>query len=388
MRYLTAGESHGKALTAIIEGFPANLKINISDINFELKRRQSGYGRGARMKIESDKAEITAGVRGGLTLGSPICLVIQNADYKNWTAYMDAETGDLSQKRLTAVRPGHADLSGCVKFNQTDARNILERSSARQTAIRTAVGALCKQFLHALGITIASYVHNIGGEIDGKQYGFEQILQADGGDNGGGDAGTRCLSAAVAKRQREAIDRAAAAGDTVGGAFTVVVRGLKIGVGSHTEWDLKLDAELSRALMSLQGVKAVEAGIGAAAANVLGSAAHDRVYLAKNSDKNARFFCRKTNNAGGVEGGISNGEDIVLRVTVKPIPTLRNGLSTVDIATLKPATAAAERSDICAVPAASVIAENIAAFTVADMILKKTGGDHMEEILERWKGLI
>jgi chorismate synthase len=383
MRYLTAGESHGKALTAILEGFPANLKINISDINLELKRRQAGYGRGARMKIESDKAEFSAGVRNGVSLGSPICLVIQNADYKNWAAYMDAGSCDTSQKRVTAVRPGHADLSGCVKFNQTDARNILERSSARQTAIRTAVGALCKQFLAALGITIASYVHNIGGEIDGEKYSFEQILQADG--KGGG---TRCLSAAVAKKQMEAIDRAAAAGDTVGGAFTVIIRGLKIGVGSHTEWDLKLDAELSRALMSLQGVKAVEAGIGADAGSVLGSAAHDCVYLTKNPDKNARFFCRKTNAAGGIEGGISNGEDIVLRVTVKPIPTLRNGLSTVDIATLKPAVAASERSDVCAVPAASVIAENIAAFSIADMILKKTGGDSMEEILERWKRLI
>lgn len=351
LKYLTAGESHGPELTAIIEGLPANLKIDFEAVNRELARRQEGYGRGARQKIESDKAVFTAGIRNGITLGSPIAVKIKNRDYENWVPYMDAEKCDTETKKLTAVRPGHADLAGCIKYNQTDARNILERASARETAIRTAIGAVARQFLEALGITIFSRVISLGGER-------------------GGDS------------QRAAVDKARAEGDTLGGIVEVTLHGMKTGLGSHTEYYRKADARFAAGLMSIQSVKAVEVGAGVNAALKKGSEAHDRIY------PNAGGYERKTNFAGGIEGGITNGEDIVLTVSAKPLPSLLAGLDTIDLNTKKAAKGAAERSDVCAAEAIAVIAENVAAITAAELVLEKTGGDHMEEITERWKKLI
>lgn len=353
LKYLTAGESHGSELTAIIEGLPANLKINFDAVDRELHKRQQGYGRGARQKIESDKAVFTAGIRNGMTTGAPIAMKIVNKDYENWAAFMDAKECDTETKKLTAVRPGHADLAGCIKYNQTDARNILERASARQTAIRTAVGAVCAQFLGALGIT-----------------GEGRVLTICGTEK--------------PEKQHALIDKARAEGDTLGGVVEVTLRGVKAGLGSHTEWYKKADGRFAAALMSIQSVKAAEVGAGASAAYINGEKIHDRIYP---SAENGKFYTRKTNFAGGIEGGITNGEDIILTVSAKPLPSLASGLDTIDINTKKAVKGASERSDVCAVEALAVIAANVAAITMAELVLEKTGGDHMEEILERWNKL-
>ncbi len=372
MRYLTAGESHGRALIAILEGVPAGLKISREDFDREAARRMSGYGRGGRMKIESDKAEILSGMRGGYTTGAPIGIMIQNRDYPNWERATDPFTGDVSLKKLTAVRPGHADYAGCVKYGFDDARNILERASARQTAIRVALGVVCKRYLAELGIFIGSHVTVIGGVRGAYVAATARELERADSDP------VRCMDASASEKMCARIDEARAAGDTVGGKFQVIAEGVPVGIGSHTEYFRKLDYRLGGELMSLQSVKSVSIGLGADCESRPGSDVHDAMYL-----KNGRIV-RRSNNAGGIEGGISNGENIVINCVVKPIPTLMAGLPTVDIAQLKETLSQPERSDVCAVPAAAVVAEAITAYVLADVISETLGGDRMDEVKERF----
>ena len=333
-RFLTAGESHGKSLTAIIEGLPAGLEIDEDFINAELKRRQGGYGRGGRMKIESDKVEITSGVRFGKTLGSPLTLVIENKDFENWKKIMSVKAEDYTdEKSFTAYRPGHADYAGSVKYNRQDLRDILERSSARKTAIYVAVGAVAKSLLKHYGITCSSKILQIG---EGKCE--EEFCRE--------------------------IDRAKANGDTAGGKFEVVFGNLPVGLGSHVHWDRKLDGRIAQAVMSIPAVKAVSFGDGEDAYKIFGSEFHDEIYLADNGK-----IYRKTNHAGGVEGGMSNGEDLVVKAVMKPIPTLKKPLNTVDSKTMAQTTAHFERSDACAVEACCVVAEAMIACVLANEIM-------------------
>lgn len=373
MRFLDAGESHGKALVGIIEGLPSGLRIDEKFINDELDRRRAGYGRGGRMKIESDRAEILSGVRDALTLGSPLAFVIENADFSNWKGIMgEGACPDKALRAVTAVRPGHADYAGSVKYGFTDARNVLERASARETAARVAAGAVAKLLLKELGIEVGSHVYAIGGVKCSKgQYSADKLIgYAD-------QSPVRCMNAKTAKEMMKAIDEAKAAGDTLGGEVEVVISGVPAGIGSYVHYDRKLDYALMGAIGSVQSVKAVEIGLGADYAEYPGSEVHDEMYLDGGRIK------RKTNNAGGIEGGVSNGEDIIIRAALKPIPTVMRGLNTVDIATDECVRSEPERSDVCAVPAGGVVLEAVAAFVIADKILETLGGDRMDEIVER-----
>ncbi len=374
MRFLDAGETHGKGLTVIIEGVPAGLKLSADEINRELKRRQSGYGRGGRMKIESDSAEILSGVRGGLTLGSPIALFIENKDYKNWTDVMGAEQCDFTKRVVSEVRPGHADYPGCVKYGFTDARNVLERASARETAARVAVGAVAKKLLCELGISVGSHVFNIGGvTAPVGVYGADELIKNSDLSE------VRCMDNDASDKMKARIDEAKAAGDTLGGEVEVVISGVPVGIGSHVHYDRKLDYALMGAIGSVQSVKSVSIGLGREYADRLGSEVHDAMYL------NNGGIVRKTNNAGGIEGGISNGEDVIIRAALKPIPTVMKGLDTVDIRTKQAVKSSPERSDVCAVPAGGVVLEAVAAFVIADKLLETLGGDTLEEIKDRIK---
>ena len=352
LRFITAGESHGSQLTAILEGIPAGVKINLESINNDLFRRQQGYGRGGRMKIESDKVEIVSGVRFGETIGSPITLLVVNRDFANWQDRM-AAFGEPTGDKVTAVRPGHADLNGVIKYNRNDARDILERSSARETTMRVAVGGVCKEFLKACGIDIKSRVTIIGG--------VKNNLESD-----------------INEDIKSKIDDAKKKGDTLGGVFEVIVKGVPVGLGSHIQWDRKLDAKIAMAMMSIQAIKGVEIGAGFECANLFGSQVHDEIFYDNNSNK----IYRKTNNAGGIEGGMSNGEDIIIRAVMKPIPTLMTPLKTIDIATKQQVLASKERSDTCAVEAAAVVGEAMAAFVIAQAIIDKFGGDSLADILK------
>lgn len=373
MQYLTAGESHGRGLVGILEGLPAGVPLNAEYTAREMARRMSGYGRGGRMKIETDEVEFWSGVRGGVSLGSPIALVIPNRDYRNWEKVMGAFEADITQKQLTAVRPGHADYAGCIKYDTRDARNILERASARQTAVRVAIGSICKQFLSELGIAIGSYVT----EIAGIKTDFVPDCAA--GLNALADASpVRCPDEAATRAMIERIDECKKNGDTAGGKVTVVVSGMPVGVGSHVEYYRKLDYLLSGHLASLQAVKSVSIGLGEDAAHRLGSQVHDCMY-----PDGMGGIVRKTNRAGGIEGGMTNGEDVIVSCTVKPIPTLMAGLDTVDIVTGEAVRSAPERSDVCAVPAAGVVAEAIVAYVLADAIVATFGGDTLDEVRER-----
>ena len=382
LRFLTAGESHGKALIGILEGIPSGLPLSEKDIDKDLERRQKGYGRGGRMKIESDHSEILSGVRWGKTIGAPIALLINNSDYQNWGAGMSACAEDVgSIPDVTRPRPGHADLTGAVKYAHYDMRNILERSSARETAMRVALGAIAKKFLREFQIVIGSFVTQIGnlslewprgqgfrGPQESAQMLISLCKKAD-------KSPVRCPDAGVAVKMMRWIDRAAKSGDSVGGVFEVIVTGVPIGLGSHIQWDRKLDGRLARALMSIQAIKGVEAGLGFQMSKCSGSEVMDEIFYSRQSG-----FYRKTNNAGGIEGGITNGMPILLRAAMKPIPTLRRPLRSVDIRNRKPLRAVYERSDICAVPAAGIIGEAMVALTIADVFLEKFGGDSMEEI--------
>ncbi len=370
IRLTTAGESHGKGLFAILEGIPAGLNLDLSRIDARLALRQSGYGRGERQKIESDRAEILSGVRNRVTLGSPITLAVRNRDYGNWEECMAPEGCDTEKRRLSKVRPGHADLSGMLKFGQNDARNILERASARETAVRVAAGEICRQLLAALGIEIAGYVKSVGTVSDDKQYSFEEISHR--------SELLGMLDRDAEERACRLIDACKAEGDTLGGVAELRIKGLKSGYGSCMTYREKLDARLCAALMSVQAVKGVEVGLGFSASALRGSEVHDEIYR----DKTLGYF-RKTNRAGGIEGGMSNGEEIVLRAAMKPIPTLMRGLRTVDTDTLLPASAASERSDVCAILAFETVCEAAVAAELAAVVSERLGGDTVEELCRR-----
>lgn len=369
LRFMTAGESHGAALTAILEGVPAGLRIPRAAIDDALARRQRGYGRGDRMKIETDRVTVLSGMRFGETLGSPLTLQVVNRDFENWTDRMDP-FGAPAGAKVTAVRPGHADLTGVLKYERTDARDILERSSARETTMRVAVGAVCGALLRELGITVASHVTVIGGEAVNRA----AIRDEDIGVTNSADLS--CCDPDAAVRMKARIDAAKAVGDTLGGIFEIVVRGLPAGLGSHVQWDRRLDGRLAGALMSIQAIKGVEIGAGFACAHVPGSEIHDEIYM----DADGRPY-RRTNRAGGLEGGMTNGEPLVVRAVMKPIPTLMVPLHTIDIASKKEVSAAKERSDCCAVPAASAVGEAMLSFVLADAVCTMFHADTMTDLM-------
>ncbi|MCD8040697.1 MAG: chorismate synthase [Clostridia bacterium] len=375
MKLTTAGESHGKALTGIIEGLPSNLEIDIDAVNRDLALRQSGYGRGGRQKIERDRIEILSGVRNRLTLGSPLCFAIVNADYKNWQQYMAPEGCDVTGRTLTKVRPGHADLTGMKKYCQSDARNILERASARETAVRVAAGSIAKCYLKALGVQVGGYVRCVCGAEDNNVYPFSALAAAK-------EQPLFMLNDKVQKQAMALIDSLKEQGDTAGGIVEIRINGLKSGFGSCMTYGEKLDARLAGALMGVQAIKGVEVGIGFEAGRLPGSKVHDEIFA------NGGTYVRNTNNAGGIEGGMSNGEDIVLRAVMKPIPTLMRGLKTVDTATGQPCTAAGERSDVAAICACEIILESVAAFTIAQAVSERLGGDDVKEVIKRYGELV
>ena len=373
MKLTTAGESHGKALVGIIEGLPAHLFIDFDEIDGYLALRQSGYGRGARQKLERDKVEFLAGVRGGQTLGSPVCFQVKNLDYANWEQIMDAKQADSSLRTVTKVRPGHADLTGLLKYAQSDARNILERSSARETAVRVAAGSICRQLLKALGVEVSGYVKEICGVKDESAHSFEEL-------EGAKKNPLFMLDPKIERMAMAKIDEIRSAGDTAGGKIVIVVKGLKRGFGSCMTYEDKLDGKLCGALMSVQAIKGVEVGMGMEVASHRGSEVHDEIYF--DGD-----FRRRTNRAGGIEGGMSNGEEIVLTCAMKPIPTLMRGLETVDYLTHEPKRADTERSDVCAVPACEIILESVVATVLCKEVLHRLGGDTMEEVVKRYRNL-
>ena len=375
LRFYTAGESHGQALLTFLSGLPAGLRVDVAAINHELHRRQLGYGRGGRQKIEKDAAEIFAGVRHGQTIGAPIALRIENRDWANWEKILPVEASDAPEtqsKRLVAPRPGHADLAGSQKFNFHDARYVLERASARETAARVAAGAFARQLLEEFGTEIASHTIQVGHvklERPAKWSEIRAVCQDL-------ESPLRCVDAAVQEKMKAEVDAALKAGDTVGGVFEIVTHNVPVGLGSHAQWDEKLDGKLAQALMSVQAVKAVEIGSGVLAAGSYGSEVQDEISY----DKGARRFRRSSNRAGGLEGGMTNGEDVVVRGFLKPISTLRKALGTADMVTKEPVQAAYERSDWCVVPAGGVAGEAMVALVLADAFLQKFGGDSLAEM--------
>lgn len=375
LRIQTAGESHGQGLVAILSGLPAGLRVDFDYVNRDLKRRQGGYGRGGRMKIESDTAQFLSGVRQGRTVGSPITILIENRDWANWKealAVEDSPETRAKYKPLSRPRPGHADLAGCLKYNFPEARYVLERASARETAARVAAGSLAKVFLREFGIEIASHVVALGRvALEGAPVPFEKVLALRERE----EVGLACVDPATEARMKEEVDRAIEERDTVGGTFEVIVHGVPPGLGSCAQWDERLDGLLAQALMSIQAVKAVEVGSGIENSAQAGSRVHDEIGY----DRARSRFTRPSNRAGGLEGGITNGEDIVLRGYLKPISTLRRPLESVDFETKETVKAAYERSDVCVVPAAGVVGEAMAALTLTRAFLEKFGGDSLEE---------
>jgi chorismate synthase len=381
VRFVTAGESHGQALVAWISGLPAGLAVDQDFIQRELHRRQLGYGRGARQRIEKDQAEIFAGVRHGKTIGAPIALRIENRDWKNWEKALpveDTEGAEDSQRPLTAARPGHADLAGALKFNFHDARYILERASARETAARVAAGAFAKLLLGEFGVTVLSHTGAVGHVRLERSAGWQEIVAAC--ENL--ESPLRCVDADTELRMKAEVERALKEGDSVGGVFEVIARGVPAGLGSHAQWDEKLDAKLARAVMSIQAVKAIEIGTAVENAGSYGSEVQDEIRY----DESSKRFARSSNRAGGIEGGITNGSDIVVRGYLKPISTLRRPLQTVDMKTKEPVKAAYERSDVCVVPAAGVIGEAMVALELAGAFLEKFGGDSVQEMRRNYDG--
>ncbi|HYP01354.1 MAG TPA: chorismate synthase [Pyrinomonadaceae bacterium] len=381
-RFTTAGESHGRALVAIVEGLPAGVPVDVELINRELRRRQWGYGRGGRMKIEQDAAEILSGVRHGLTLGSPVALMIENKDWKNWTEVMSAEARETAptaenSRRVKRPRPGHADLAGGLKYGTRDLRDILERASARETAARVGCGALAKQLLAAFQVEILSHVVQLGGVPDAPvDLKWREIAAIPD------DAPLRCGDPEAQARMVELVDERRREGDTLGGIFEVVARGVVAGLGAHTSWDEKLDGRLAQSLMSIPAVKAVAIGAGVEASARAGSQVHDEIEY----ERESRRFTRPTNRAGGLEGGITNGEELRVRGHLKPISTLRRALRSVDIDTKEEEAAAFERSDVTAVPAAGVIGEAMVALVLAGAMREKFGGDSLAEMRRNFDG--
>jgi chorismate synthase len=375
LRFYTAGESHGQALLAFISGLPAQLPVDFDFINRELRRRQLGYGRGGRQKLEKDHAEIFAGVRHGKTIGAPVALRIENRDWVNWEKILPVQASSESsgqERKLIAPRPGHADLAGSQKFDYHDARYILERASARETAARVAAGAFAKLLLRELGTEIASHTVQVG-HVRLEHPSTWKKIHAASADL---DSPLRCIDAALQEKMKAEVDAALKAGDTVGGIFEVVAHNVPVGLGSHAQWDEKLDGRLAQAMMSIQAVKAVEIGAGVTAAGSFGSEVQDEIFY----EKSARRFRRSSNRAGGLEGGITNGEDVVVRGYLKPISTLRQPLHTADMVTKEPVQAAYERSDWCVVPAGAVAGEAMVALVLADAFLQKFGGDSLAEM--------
>jgi len=381
LRFFTAGESHGQALLAWVSGLPAGLPVDFDFINRELHRRQLGYGRGGRQKIEKDRVEALAGVRHGQTIGAPIALLIENRDWPNWEKALPVEDvagAEEAQRPLTAPRPGHADLAGALKFNLHDARYVLERASARETAARVAAGAFAKLLLREFGNEVASHVIAVGKVRLERAAAWEEIQAVCANL----ESPLRCIDAATEARMKAEVDQVLRAGDSVGGIFEVVAHNVTPGLGSHTQWDEKLDGRLARAVMSIQAVKAVEIGSGVANATSYGSEVQDEIRY----DASRKRFVRPTNRAGGLEGGITNGEDVVVRGYLKPISTLRRPLETADLATKQPVKAAYERSDVCVVPAAGVAGEAMVAVVLAEAFLQKFGGDSLVETRRNFEG--
>ena len=378
LRFLTAGESHGQALVVTIDGMPAGLDVDLEALNAQLRRRQGGYGRGRRMAIESDHVEILAGVRHGITTGAPIAFVIRNRDWVNWqqTMYVESEMPEgaagVRRAEVTRPRPGHADLAGAIKYGHDDIRNVLERASARETAARVAAGSLARQLLGRFGIRLASHVSAIGDVMlpEGRTVSFSEAMAISD------EAPLRCADSNVQQRMMAAIDKARDAGDTLGGVFEIIASGMPVGLGSYVQWDRKLDGRLGQAIMCIHAIKAVGIGIGPEVALRPGSRVHDEILPPRENG----FPVRPTNNAGGLEGGVTNGEDVRVVAFMKPISTLMKPLRSVDLATMAESPAAIERSDVCAVPAAAVVGEAMVAFVLADAFLEKFGGDSIEEI--------
>ena len=381
VRFLTAGESHGRALVVILEGVPAGLSLDLDAITRDLRRRQGGYGRGRRMAIESDRAQIFSGVRAGETIGGPIAMVIENRDWPNWEYTMRVSAEPPPDARgahrppVTRPRPGHADLAGVAKYGRADVRDVLERASARETAARVAAGAVAKQLIAHAGIRIASHVFAIGDVRldDIAAVGFEQAAALPD------DGPIRCVETALEQRMIEAIDRAREAGDTMGGAFEIIATGMPVGLGSYAQWDRKLDGRLGQALMSIPAIKAVGIGIGPEAAYRPGSRVHDEI-VPERSGRSVTGTTRPTNNAGGLEGGVTNGQDLRVSAWMKPISTLMKPLRSIDLTTMTESEAAIERSDVCAVPAAAVVGEAMVALVLADAVVDKFGGDSIAEL--------
>lgn len=381
LRYLTAGETHGPQLTAIIEGMPSQMPFSFEELNYQLRRRQKGYGRGRRMQIEQDTAQVVGGVRHGKTTGAPIALVIENKDWKNWTEIMSIEPiegDDKARRRVHRPRPGHADLNGGLKYNHTDLRNVLERSSARETAARVACGAVARQLLAQFGIKVAGHVIRIG-EIEAKRtdHTIDEIIQISE------ESPVRVLDKEAEQKMMEHIDQVKKEGDSIGGIVECIVDGVPVGLGSHVHYDRKLDGRIAQAVVSINAFKGCEIGIGFEAAKLRGSQVHDEIMYSPE-----RGFYRATNRLGGFEGGMTNGEQIVVRGVMKPIPTLYKPLRSVDIDTLEPFTAQVERSDSCAVPSASVVMEHVVAWEVAKAFLEKFGGDSIDEIRRNYESYL
>ncbi|KJS00664.1 MAG: chorismate synthase [Peptococcaceae bacterium BRH_c4a] len=375
LHFVTAGESHGPCLTAVVENLPAGIPVTEEYINLQMKRRQGGYGRGGRMKIESDRIKFTAGVRGGFTMGSPVSMQIENRDWENWSEIMDPGPAAATGTRVvTRPRPGHADLAGAIKYGHRDIRNVLERASARETAARVAAGTLARRFLEELGVSVVGAVVGIGpvssGIPDCQPEDLASIIA-------GSPLG--CADAKAEEAMKAEIDRAREMGDSLGGVFEVRIYGLPPGIGSYVSWDRKLDGRLAGAMMSIQAIKGVELGLGFTAAQLPGSRVHDEIF----HDQEIGFY-RKTNRAGGIEGGMTNGGPVIIRAVMKPIPTLYKPLKSADIISKESFEASVERSDVCAVPAACVVGEAVAAWEIARACLEKLGGDCLDEIKDRW----
>jgi chorismate synthase len=383
LRFETAGESHGECLVATLTGLPAGVPVSLDSVNHELWRRQQGYGRGGRMKIERDRAEIVSGVRHSQTIGSPIAILIRNRDWQNWKEALpveDAEGGQDRKKPVTRPRPGHADLAGAIKYNLADARYILERASARETTARVAIGAVAKAFLLQFGIDIASHVVAVGPARLERIACWEEVAALRDKQ----DVLLGCIDPDTEQRMKGIVDQAYATGDTVGGVFEVIARGAPPGLGSHTTWDARLDGQIAQAIVSIQAVKGVEVGFAEQNAASFGSQVQDTIHY----DREARRFTRGANRAGGLEGGITNGQDLVVRGFLKPISTLRRPLESVDLVTRQPALAAYERSDVCVVPAAGVIAEAMLALVLARACLEKFGGDSLDETRRNYEAYL
>jgi len=388
LRFLTAGESHGQGLVAILEGVPSGLAIDFDAVTAQLRRRQGGYGRGRRMVIESDRAQALSGVRRGETTGRPIALLIPNKDWDNWRRTMaveadiPADTPGVERPQVTRPRPGHADLAGAVKYGHDDIRNVLERASARETAARVAVGAIARQLLQQLGVEIVSHVASLGAAAIAHPLAvtFEDVLKIPA------DSPLRCVDPEVEQAMIAEIDRAREAGDTMGGSFEIIARGVPVGLGSHIQWDRKLDGRLAQALMSIPAIKGVGIGLGPGVAALPGSRIHDEILPPTATSRSGNLpVSRPTNNAGGLEGGITNGEDLRVTGYMKPIATLMKPLRSVDLNTLELSPAAIERSDVCAVPAAAVVGEAMVAIVLADAVLEKFGSDSVPELLDNYQ---